>query len=188
MPEVGDKKFPYTPEGKKQAKAYSERTGQEMKLEDSIPTQDASNRGQNYQIGGKIPGQEGFGLNPDDMNNIQTEAGVYNPVNPRVSNEDEIDEVDEGEVDEYKKGGKVSKYERKAKRAARRKNRKERRALKKMYNVKSSDIRKQARKGSKEKSVQEHYGTEGDRRATKKAIKAKLKEKRARLMEYYESG
>lgn len=31
MPEVGDKKFPYTPKGKKAAKKFAKKTGKAMK-------------------------------------------------------------------------------------------------------------------------------------------------------------
>ena len=57
MPKVGDKEFAYTPEGIKQAKKESEATG--------TPVQDASSRKETYALGGQIPGEEGFGQNPE---------------------------------------------------------------------------------------------------------------------------
>jgi len=237
MPEVDGKEFPYTPEGKQQAKAYAERTGkkvnpknepttyegggmiqddspmhgrqrqwwggtkpmneprQELLMEKGgeIPTQDATSRTQNYQIGGKIPGEEGFGINPNDMNSVQTDVAVTNPVNPKVPVPEYeeggmVEDDEEDDVEEYREGGKVRRAKRKAKRKARRKARKERRALLKATGKRKRDIRRQARKGSKSKSAQEHYGTVGDRKATRKAIKDKLTKRRTEMLETYDTG
>ena len=115
MPKVGDKEFPYTPQGKEQAKAYAERTGEKVQgLEDSIPIQDSGARRQTYEIGGKIPGDEGFGINPNELNPIETGAMPE----PAVYQEGgEVDEENDEEVEKYKKGGKV-KEARKEKREA----------------------------------------------------------------------
>ena len=56
MPKVGDKEFAYTPEGVAKAKQESEETG--------IPISDGAKRGESYQLGGLIPGQQGFGQKP----------------------------------------------------------------------------------------------------------------------------
>jgi hypothetical protein len=56
MPKVGDKEFPYTPKGIQEAAKESSESG--------IPVQDAGNRRESYQLGGKIPGEQGFGQRP----------------------------------------------------------------------------------------------------------------------------
>ena len=56
MPKVGEKEFPYTPEGVQAAAEESSESG--------MPVQDAGSRNESYQLGGLIPGQEGFGQNP----------------------------------------------------------------------------------------------------------------------------
>ena len=56
MPKVGDKDFPYTPKGIQAAAKESSESG--------IPVQDAGSRAESYQLGGKIPGDVGFGEKP----------------------------------------------------------------------------------------------------------------------------
>lgn len=103
MPKVGDKEFPYTPEGMKNAKQESSATG--------VPIQDANERTQNYQLGGKVPGQQGFGANP---NQPQAPGTVGSPVQPgpEISpvgpiEDDPIPYQEGGEVEKYQFGGKI---------------------------------------------------------------------------------
>ena len=56
MPKVGEKEFPYTPEGVQAAAEESSQSG--------IPVSDAGSRNESYQLGGLIPGQPGFGQRP----------------------------------------------------------------------------------------------------------------------------
>ena len=75
----------------------------------------------------------------------------------------------------YEKGGPVDK---KAKRQERIEERKQRRAIKKQFKTTVS------RKAAKSESAQKHYGTEGDIKATKKAIKKHKKDRRKKLLSY----
>ena len=56
MPKVGEKEFPYTPEGIQAAAEESSESG--------IPVSDAGSRNESYQLGVLIPGEEGFGQRP----------------------------------------------------------------------------------------------------------------------------
>ena len=98
MPKVGDKEFPYTPEGMKNAKQESSATG--------VPMQDANERTQNFQLGGEVPGQPGFGVNP----NQPQAPGTVAP----LQGMEEGGEVGEegGEAEKYKWGGLVGLKER----------------------------------------------------------------------------
>ena len=58
MPKVGDKEFAYTPEGIAAAKVEAEASGEAMEIVD------AASRTESYELGGKIPGQPGFGVRP----------------------------------------------------------------------------------------------------------------------------
>ena len=87
MPKVGDKEFPYTPEGIQKAAKESSKSG--------IPVSDAGNRAESYQLGGLIPGQQGFGQKP--MANPLPNPGRM----PGTA----------GYV--YKEGGKTDKYKKK---------------------------------------------------------------------------
>ena len=108
MPKVGDKEFAYTPEGIAAAKAEADMTGESMEIVD------AGSRSQSYQLGGKIPGQPGFGEQPLGSTPGQSEL-VQKPLSPLPGNlattSDIVDPSEEGQI--YKKGGKVKKLEKK---------------------------------------------------------------------------
>lgn len=76
MPKVGDKEFPYTPEGVQNAKSEASRTG--AKLE-GLPTQDAGERSKNYQLGGSVPGENNFGMSPEQVLKQQILQGSQKP-------------------------------------------------------------------------------------------------------------
>ena len=134
MPKVGEKEFPYTPEGIQAAAEESSESG--------MPIQNAGERSTTTYAGG---GKTGYS------------------------------------VPEYRTGGRISgggKVDRKAKRQERRKERKQKREIKKQYKTTVS------RKAAKSEEAQKHYGTEGDVRATKKAIKKYKKARRERMLGY----
>ena len=79
MPKVGEKEFPYTAQGMQAAAKESSESG--------IPVSNGATRSESYQIGGKVPGELGFGQKPI--------------VNPRPLGMYE----EGGEVPEYKNGG-----------------------------------------------------------------------------------
>ena len=99
MPKVGDKEFAYTPEGIAAAKAEADMTGESMEIVD------AGSRSQSYQLGGKIPGQPGFGERP-----LRPILDNRNPVGVDPIPEPEYRGQSLGRsYQEWKKGGKVSK-------------------------------------------------------------------------------
>ena len=106
MPKVGDKEFAYTPEGIAAAKAEADMTGESMEIVD------AGSRSQSYQLGGKIPGQRGFGERPirPIPGDIPLMGGVspFGPGQGNVGDRDWFDDPRKG-GGAYKKGGKVSK-------------------------------------------------------------------------------
>ena len=99
MPKIGEKEFAYTPEGVAKAKQESAETG--------IPISDGAKRGESYQLGGLIPGQQGFGQRP--VVNPLT-IGQNPMVKPPLGNvKKPLGMYEEGGEVEYKKGGKVKK-------------------------------------------------------------------------------
>ena len=117
MPKVGDKEFAYTPEGIAAAKAEADMTGESMEIVD------AGSRSESYELGGKIPGQLGFGERPmRPMPALPTEStgniipgvlpnepltGEFNNMG-NISDRDWFDDPRKG-GGAFKKGGKVSK-------------------------------------------------------------------------------
>ena len=104
MPTVGNTKFPYTPEGKILAEEISEK-------EPTWEISDAAERTESYQLGGIVPGQEGFGERPapvapmGGMGPGQGDASLGGGVNMgKVA-----DIVLNPASSRYKKGGKVKK-------------------------------------------------------------------------------
>ena len=104
MPKVGDKHFSYSKEGIKKAEAYAEVTGEEL-----IPTYDAGDRVEQYQLGGEVemtdkpfsyekPGVQG------DMS--QAQSNIQAPEQDLMMQDIAITPVAEAG---YKKGGKVKK-------------------------------------------------------------------------------
>ena len=97
MPDI---KLPYTPEGEElveNIKENVEEVGGEIDYGQNNVT-DAPSMRENYQLGGLIPGQPGFGERP-----IVSPLGQNPIVKPPLSPIME----EGGEVPEYKKGGKV---------------------------------------------------------------------------------
>ncbi len=104
MPKVGDKHFSYSKEGIKKAEAYAEVTGEEL-----IPTYDAGDRVEQYQLGGEVemtdkpfsyekPGVQG------DMS--QAQSNIQAPEQDLMMQDIAI--TPDAEAG-YKKGGKVKK-------------------------------------------------------------------------------
>ena len=119
MPTVKDEKgevvakMEYTPEGEAQA---------EKMVEDNLgyTITNAPDMRENYQLGGLIPGQQGFGQNPlikPPLGNINAPlikpplGNVNTPlIKPPLGNEGApLGMYEEGGEVEYKKGGKIKK-------------------------------------------------------------------------------
>jgi hypothetical protein len=157
MPKVGNKEFDYTAQGLAEAKAEAEKTGQQME------TTDASARSESYQLGGKIPGQPGFGERPQPVNPGMNPLGVEQ-VTPSVP----IPPL-------YEKGGKV---DRKAKREAKREARARKRAAegKHVYSKKYRDKIEAEKKAKKVDASEKKKATKVKTKAkTKVKTKAKVK-------------
>ena len=107
MPEV---KLPYTPEGEEvveNIKEEVESIGGKIDYGENNVVNAPDNR-ENYQLGGLIPGQQGFGQNPL----IKPPLGNINAplIKPPLGNEGApLGMYEEGGEVEYKKGGKVKK-------------------------------------------------------------------------------
>ena len=95
MPKVGEKEFPYTEEGIAEAAKESSLSG--------IPVSNAADRAESYQLGGKIPGDQGFGQKP--LPNPDRIPGTVEWLEPEPTNK--FKDVPEGFME---KGGKVDKY------------------------------------------------------------------------------
>ena len=109
MPKVGDKDYPYTPVGIENAKADAKRTGKKV---EGLPTQNAGERSNNYQLGGRIPGDDNFGMSPEQELRQQMDTKM-NPFLPGGQKPAQY----EDRPAEYEDGGEVlSAFERNKKR------------------------------------------------------------------------
>ena len=119
MPKVGDKEFPYTPKGIQKAAKESSKSG--------IPVQDAGNRAKSYHLGGKIPGEQGFGQKPLQNPSVMPKLGENNQLGGMFRHDPQWDQawhdapqgskadvIAHGELvdkqDTMKKGGKVESH------------------------------------------------------------------------------
>ena len=86
MPTVGDREFPYTKEGRKQAAIYAAKTGQEVK--ESIPGM--------YQEGGEVRDRFGFGVTQGEAEPTQQMEFTKESVGELINAAKSI--ISEGEV------------------------------------------------------------------------------------------
>ena len=138
MPKVGEKEFPYTPEGAQAAVKESSQTG--------IPVSNAGERSQSYQLGGQV-GQPGFGQRPPVVapsvppSPEWEQYGRGHKMNPRMEEGGKVDDKptnDDLGILEYKKGGKAR---RQARRKARREARQEKRNLRKVSKLQKKGVK-----------------------------------------------